>query len=103
MNQTLATLIQQLNAHSVSNPNDYRCLTDQGFLETTDSMTVNLVDAIDAETRSLIGNGDGTINRWALTGLRKAGVNVREAGSPEDPTFVAVVVTCEHGELVIPL
>lgn len=103
MYRALVSLLHQLNAHPVSNPDQYVCLTDAGFLGTTDTMTVDLIDAIDAAARSLLSNGDGTINRWALNGLRTIGVMASEAGSPDNPTDKTVVIACEHGELVIPI
>lgn len=65
----LASLVRELEAHEVSNPNGDQWLTDDNFLGMTDGKTIDLVEAIDAEARPALDNGDGTVNRKGLVAL----------------------------------
>jgi len=79
-------LVRELEAHQVSNSDNSPWLTDDRFLASTVGKTVDLVDAIDAEARAVLDNGDGTVDRPALLALSKL-IDVAEGHDPHHPAM----------------
>ncbi|MBF6992325.1 hypothetical protein [Cupriavidus sp. IK-TO18] len=102
MPDRLLALVRALEAHQVRNPENCPWLTDDRFLASTDGKTVDLVDAIDAEARAVLCNGDGTANPHVLLALRNL-IDVGEGQDPHDPAMAAVIISCAHGRLAIPI
>lgn len=102
MTDRLASLVRELEAHQVSNLDGDLWLTDDRFLGATDGKTVDLVDAIDAEARAVLDNGDGTVNYDALVALTDT-IEIAEGRAPNNPFIAAVIITCAHGRLSIPV
>jgi len=100
----LKKLLNELSAHTPSNPDDDPDLTGEEFLSGTDDKTRKLIEKIVEDGRVALFDRDGRKQGQTRAALARAGFRVSVVNDPndeDDAVKTTVQIETEHGVITI--